>query len=71
MSIPKGNTVSPSATAEPSPSSSGPSLLSESAVTNTALKQILVDKEENPLPPIDKASLLEPEAVLEKYPKLN
>ena len=34
------------------------------------LKQILVDKEENPLPPIDKASLLEPQAVLEKYPKL-
>lgn len=66
----KATSVSPSATAEPSPSSSAPSLLSENTVTNSLLKQILVDKEENPLPPIDKASLLEPEAVLEKYPKL-
>ena len=45
-------------------------MLSESTVTNSLLKQILVDKEENPLLPIDKASLLEPQAVLEKYPKL-
>ena len=66
----KATSVSPSATTEPSPSSSASSLLSESIVTNSLLKQILVDKEENPLPPIDKASLLEPEAVLEKYPKL-
>ena len=65
----KATSVSPSATTEPSPSSSAP-LLSGSTVTNSLLKQILVGKEENPLPPIGKASLLEPEVVLEKYPKL-
>ena len=53
----KATSVSPSATAEPSPSLSVPSLLSENTVTNSLLKQILIDKEENPLPPIDKASL--------------
>ena len=52
-----------------STSSSTPSVTATS-VTTSLLKKILADKTKNPLPAINRSILLEPEDVVEKYPKL-
>ena len=39
-------------------------------VTNALLKTLLADKEDSPLPEFDASKLVEPEVVIEKYPKL-
>ena len=41
-----------------------------SSLKNSFLKKLVADKEENPLPTIDRSALLTPEEVVEKYPKL-
>ena len=45
-----------------------PTHLSEKA--NSFLKKLIIDKEESPLPAINRCALLKPEEVVEKYPKL-
>ena len=49
---------------------STPSPKLTSSISNQLLKKILLDKEQNPLPSIDKSTLVQPMEVLEKYPKL-
>ena len=51
-----------STTPSPKPATTSP--------TNLLPKKIVADKDENPLPSIDKSTLLEPAEVVEKYPKL-
>ena len=37
---------------------------------NPFLKKLIIDKEESPLPAINRSALIKPEEVVEKYPKL-
>lgn len=55
---------SPSSLTMPSPKAS------TTLPTNSQLEKITADKERNPLPPINRSTLLQPTEVVEKYPKL-